>query len=665
MILWQCFPILHRYSLLTKHVKRLSLPTHITTFSLFKLLNFVLIIILILSNSKVYGQFPPNNSGRPNYGQGNPNQTPQQQEEDSGPDTTIYMYVLLDNILKKTNMVDTAANIQFLHRDQIWRDGKEQYNTGNRGSATSPLRYRPVINTGFNTGYDQYDIYKLSTDNFRFYEQNRPLTELSFTQLANQQNLHVGAEFSRNFSDGLSVSLNYNRISQVGIYNNQATKSTNFGIGFRYKSKSDKYNAFLVFLQNANEEQNSGGVSTINDLSDNEFRASILTKLNNAKTRQQERTLALVQYLKLNDAKSKKWRVYLRNDLEYKPSYYRFSDNTLNTNSDSTFYGNLNIDTRGIRRYVTVNQIRNSFFINGERIAGVQGRVGLTFDHFNITNGNIPSNRTDLTLRFDGKVPIFSGLEMNTSAKLGLLNNAGNFDLSGKIDIKVSKIATLTAGAQIFRSEQSLNAKTLILNDQIIFSNNFTPSFGTILHTDLDIPKIGFQAGFAQNIVNNPVFWSLNFEPKQFSGVLSNTYFRVKQNFRVWKLHLDNQLHYQIFSNNLYPMPAFYSTHQFYFAGSAFKKVMELNIGLDVRLINDFEGGVYHPVYGEYVKTETNLPFFPAANLYLIARVSSFRAIVMLENFSQRFRNDINFDAVDHPQFDSKLRFGLYWLLKD
>jgi hypothetical protein len=109
LILWQCFLILHRYSLLTKHVKRLSLPKHITTFSLSKLLSFALIIILILSNSKVYGQYPPSNSGRPNYGQGNPNQTPPQQEEDSGPDTTIYMYVLLDNIFEKTNMVDTAA----------------------------------------------------------------------------------------------------------------------------------------------------------------------------------------------------------------------------------------------------------------------------------------------------------------------------------------------------------------------------------------------------------------------------------------------------------------------------------------------------------------------------------------------------------------------------
>ncbi|HMR89756.1 MAG TPA: hypothetical protein PKD51_16455 [Saprospiraceae bacterium] len=618
-----------------------------------------------MSSSIVYGQFLPNNSGRPNYGQGNPNQIPQQQEEDSGLDTTIYMYVLLDNIFEKTNMVDTAANIQFLHRDPIWRDGNEQYNTGNRGSATSPLRYRPVINTGFNTGYDQYNIYKLTTDNFRFYEQNRPLTELSFTQLANQQNLHVGAEFSRNFSDGLSVSLNYNRISQVGIYNNQATKSTNFGIGFRYKSKSDKYNAFLVFLQNANEEQNSGGLQNISDLVDNEFRASIITKLNNARTRQQERTLALVQYLKLNNAKSKTWRVYLRNDLEYKPSYFIFSDNTLNTNNDSTFYGNLNIDTRGIRRYVTVNQIRNTFFINGERIAGVQGRLGLTFDHFNITNGSTPSSRTDLTLRFDGKVPIFSGLEMNTSAKLGLLNNAGNFDVSGKIDIKVSKIAKLASGIQVFRSEQSLHTNSLIINDQIIFTNNFTPSFGTILQADLDVPTLRFQAGFAQNIVNNPVFWNKDFLPTQLTGVLSNTYFRLKQNFRIWRIHLDNQFHYQVFSNNLYPLPSYYSTHQLYYSGSAFKKVMDLNIGLDVRLVDDFEGGVYHPVYGEFVKTDTNLPFFPAANLYLIARVSSFRAIIMLENFSQRFRNDINFDAIGHPQFDSKLRFGLYWLLKD
>ena len=65
---------------------------------------------------------------------------------------------------------------------------------------------------------------------------------------------------------------------------------------------------------------------------------------------------------------------------------------------------------------------------------------------------------------------------MNTSAKLGLLNNAGNFDVSGKIDINVSKFAVLSSGIQLFRSEQALNANTLIINDQAIFSNDFSIS---------------------------------------------------------------------------------------------------------------------------------------------------------------------------------------------
>ncbi len=64
-------------------------------------------------------------------------------------------------------------------------------------------------------------------------------------------------------------------------------------------------------------------------------------------------------------------------------------------------------------------------------------------------------------------------------------------------------------------------------------------------------------------------------------------------------------------------------------------------------------------------QTDTSLPFYPASNLFISVRISSFRAMFIMENFSQYFRNDYNFDIVNHPQFDPKFRMGFRWLLKD
>jgi Putative porin len=93
--------------------------------------------------------------------------------------------------------------------------------------------------------------------------------------------------------------------------------------------------------------------------------------------------------------------------------------------------------------------------------------------------------------------------------------------------------------------------------------------------------------------------------------------------------------------------------------------VMDVNIGIDARFIADYDGPTFQPLFGEFSQSNTTLPFFPAANFYLLARVSSFRVMVVMENFTQYFRDDYNFDVINHPQFDPKLRFGIQWLLKD
>lgn len=49
------------------------------------------------------------------------------------------------------------------------------------------------------------------------------------------------------------------------------------------------------------------------------------------------------------------------------PSYYKFSDVSINDNNDSIFYHELPVENRGIRRYVSANQLSNGFYVNGEK----------------------------------------------------------------------------------------------------------------------------------------------------------------------------------------------------------------------------------------------------------------------------------------------------------
>jgi len=599
-----------------------------------------------------------------NFGQGSNSPTPVSDEVIDGPDSTVYEYLLTDNIFEKYTLKDSLANTKFLHRNTMQLSGHEIINTGNFGSATFPLIYSPKISTGFNTGYNQYKTYQLNLENFRFFEQNRPIADLYFSQLGNQENINVGANFSRNFSDGLSVSLNYNRISQKGFYNGQDTKSTAFGFGLRYKSPGEKYNAFLIFMHNANEEGHIGGIIDPEDLND-QFKKDIPVILNEASTRQQERNLSFIQYYKLNSTTNKTWRIYLKNEFKYIPSYFRFSDVKINNKNDSTFYGGIPIDPRGIRRYLDITQLSNGFYINGERIKGVQGRLGLILDHYTINNIPTDSKRTDVTATFDGKIPFYKSLLLETNAKLGLLKNLGNFDLKGKLNLNISKIATLQGNIRLFRSEPAYNSTQLNINEIIVLDTSFVKPVGTIFNAEISVPNIKFSAGITQSLITNPVYWNNQSQPVQYDGLFTATYIRLAQNVKAGPFHLDNQLHFQILNPKIYPTPSLYSTHQLYYAGTWFNKVMDVNIGIDTRLIADYDGPLFQPLYGEFILSTTTLPFFPAANFYLLSRVSSFRVMIIMENFGQYFRKDYNFDVLNHPQFDPKLRFGIQWLLKD
>lgn len=580
-----------------------------------------------------------------------------------GPDTTIYKYVHVNDIFNPVEVKDTLANTPFLHKISF-SNGGEYVSTGNYGAAVMSLFPQEEVNTGFNTGYTQYRYYQTTKDNFKFFEQNRPLSDVYFTQLGNQENIAVGANFSRNFDKGLSISLNYNRLSQRGFYNGQDTKTTSFAVGMRYKSPSERYNAILMFIHNANEEGHTGGIKDAT-LSDESFRRIISVKLANAATRHQERNISFIQYYKLNSAKNKDWKLYLKNDFSFAPSYYKFSDTNINTAQDTAYYSPWPFLPKGIRRYLDVQKVSNGFYINGEKTKGVAGSLGIIYDQFSITDSPTKTSRTDLTAVADGKIPIKNIVALDVKGKLGLGANIGTFDFMGGLGLNLGKIAQLYGSVKLFSSEPQYRMTHLNINNEVLQDTSLSNPFGTIISGALTIPSIHLKATLNQSVVSNPIYWPAQQFAQQFDGVFTLSQLHVSHKLSIKRLHFDNDLYFQLQSNDLLPLPNFFSTHQLYYGDYWFKKALQINIGLDARMIPEYKGPAYHPLYGAYQLSDTTLPFFPAANFFITAQISAFRAMFVMENFSQYWIDDQNFDVVGHPQNDPVFRMCFQWLLKD
>ncbi len=586
-------------------------------------------------------------------------------DQQTGPDSTVYQYYLLDSPSLVQDIQDSLADIAFLHKYTEWNLREPALHTGNVGSAVMPLLYHMPVYTGFAMGYEQYRPYQIRQDNFRFYKQNRPITDVYFSQLATQENIMAGAAFSRNFKGGLSLSLNYLRISQKGFYNAQKTRSTAFGLGMHYESPSKRYRMFLLFTNNANEESHNGGVVQGANLNE-QFKQVIPVTLSSADTRQQERHISVTQYYSLQKEPEKPSSWFLSNHTSYQPSYYKYADKEIDS-LDQVFYGGLALDSRGIRRYTSVNQFQNAFYLHGRHRTGIDGRAGITVDLFNISSATPESSywRTDVTATFDGNVPIARSLLIDTKMRLGLGQNTGNVDIRGNVRLVAGKVGSLLAGARFFRSENPYRTLQLDLNNDNAFTNSYAKPFGTSLSATLVIPRLRSRVGFEQMLIQNPVYFREDGLPVQSENVLSLSRLLASVSFRLGHFGAENTACLQLQSTALYPLPPWFTSHQVYYSGTWFKKVMDVSMGLDGRLLAAYKGPAYQPLFGAYHLSDNDLPMTPILNVFFMARISSFRAKFIMENIGQLLFSDRKFSIENHPFNPPALRFGVQWLLKD
>ena len=92
----------------------------------------------------------------------------------------------------------TVIDSTILHFEEynvVQRDGIEYLNMGNTGSAAYPTVYSIDKHMGFNTGYNQYDIYKYQRDSIKHYQVIRPYTEVSLMFGLNKESV-ITAKFA-------------------------------------------------------------------------------------------------------------------------------------------------------------------------------------------------------------------------------------------------------------------------------------------------------------------------------------------------------------------------------------------------------------------------------------------------------------------------------------
>lgn len=609
-------------------------------------------------------------------------------------DTFGIYYLFAQTPWEFTSKKDTLLK-NFQQYDPVRQRKLDLAHLGNLGSATNYLVYTPRLREGFDVGLHQYDIYHTTGRTLPYYLLQNPFTVINFTRGAEQADSYFTAQFGRNFANGLSFTLDYKRVSQLGDqvqYLNENNRNTAIATGLWYKSKKEKYEAFFSYAANTIEQKDNGGVyeqaarDTLFGFLYRMVPSDFPVVLSNGKTRHAHRELSYTHYYKLNpgtaDSTGRVKRAFiLGHEAVYNDTYYKFSDD-YDSGDTIRFYKwfpDLQTDERGMRFYLKHKKVQNSFRIFTYKKAGNDKKdltaatrdffeAGISHTWHNIQQeGTADTILNDILLRGQLHFQPKKGLWLKTYAHLGLGNNAGDYRLNGELFIDLGKAGEISVSAtnQLYRPD--LLQTRFYLTQRQVWQTDFKRTLETNVQADYLIPFVNIKATGGYHLLNNYIYFDTLAMPRQTGVPISITQLILEKNIKIGAFHLDNTIALQAASESYIRIPGIFGKHSLYFDARWFKQKLDLQMGFDVRYTDTYYGNYYNPATGRFqLEDRQQIQFFPNADIWLTIKITKFRGFAKFENFSTLLSpQQLHYVTAYHPNPKPILRLGLSWKLLD
>ena len=557
---------------------------------------------------------------------------------------------------------------------------------GNLGTAHTPIVFQPVFRRGLDIGLHQYDLYKKSAKEVAFYRMQRPVADLFYSQGPQQSDLMVQAQFARNFAKEVQFVLDYGRISQLGQasqYPNQNTRNTALAGGWKFQGWKGKYRAFLTFAGNTIDAQDNGGVDSLPLLDVNNPTGPQTAEVasETAQTRHQNRELSYTHFIQLTPKKDSLGnpvgRSYLvRHRLGWNAGYYKFFDESP-SEAPGRLYGPLQIDDRGLRHYLEYKRLENEFNI-GTLLLNRKGKtaldgpsdlleVGVAHTLHWVKQEPAKTFVNNLFLTGEWQFHPIDRFELNTYAHLGLLGNAGDYRLSGSLNIDLRPVGRIQAFAISQAYEPTLLEEQLYVNQRPLWEGNFKKTFATTLGGLYQLPALELELGAQYHLLNNYVYFDTTGIASQTATPTSILQLTFRNRLRVWRLHFDNWLALQQTDQDALRLPLLFGKHSFYYEGRWFKRVFHIQLGLDLRYTTAYYANFYQPLTGQFqLQNNFEVPFYPAVDAFATFQVGALRGFIKQENVALLIhpKDPFYYQVPYYAQPYAALRFGLRWLLR-
>ena len=576
---------------------------------------------------------------------------------------------------------------------------------GEVGHPHKQLLYQPIIREGVDLGFHQFDLYLRPSEKVRFFDNPKPYTEAYYSSTTSQEELVMTAIASIKLAKQINGAIDYRRINHAGLYQNSNNKHTNFSFSAWYESKNKRHRAYVSYLANTILQKNNGGLVDINNIATGgtfDSRALVAVNLEDSQTEYYKKEVTLTNYFYLNRLtqspvappkpdslsgkplplevpKKSKINLLAMHEISYERVIHKFFDSS--PADDTLVYGDLMVDTRGLRNYMDYHKIENEFKIRVE----YNGQLDIGLKHKVFFLNQEPKDTVLNNLFLIGKWNLKTKNDrfgLQAKAHFGILDNGGDYLIDGQAYLSLDKFGRLDARLMSQRYSPSLMQYRLFISQQEIWNNAFAKPIETSLMATYSLPKTKTTLHFQNHLINNFIYSDSLATPQQAQNVVNIIQFLVSQNFKIGSFHLDNTVGVQQVSNtDILRVPTFVSKHSMYFEGYVFKRAAFARLGVDVRYNTSYLGDNYQPATGQfYLQNNTMLNDIPLIDAFLSFKVQTFRAFIKVENLNELIwgnnytingktffvANPIHMEyAPNYASRDMTIRFGIHWRFYD
>lgn len=593
----------------------------------------------------------------------------------------------------KTADLDTSYNYHFYDYPFLRKDVNATW----LGVAGGPLQYYDADKRDEEANvlfFSPLRAWTYDSSDAPSFNTKTPATELAYYGnpfgATNQEEINLRFMTTQNITPELNATFELNKWGAGGNLQRQHTTSYHLNTGVNYLGR--KYALHAGWLHDNDQAQENGGVAHLSDIRDTTLNSRELeVNLSNAESNTKRDVVYLNQNFRIPLGRDSltATTAFIGHSSEFSSYRRTYNDNITNSYGRAFYRDVFNLnpsrsnDTLGVMKldnkvYMRLQPWKEDFYISKIDVGIGDKLVRYTSAQKNedssVSYGKVFENNVYAYAGANGMVSKY--FDWNARGRITFLGyEAGDFDIDAnavfsmypfrrnrKAPIKIgANFSTRLTAADYYMQHMLLN--------HFAWENDFSKRSDTRISGFVDIPSWKFRAEASYNIMANTVYFDNLGIIRQSDHPVNVIGVNLREEFVLWKFHLDNRVLLQFSSDNeVMPVPLVALNLRYYLQIEAVKNVLQMQLGANMLYNTKWNLPAYNPNLGVfYNQNEMAMGNCPIIDVFVNMQWKKACIFIKMENIGNGWPLKkgkdyfTSYGYIHAQRHFENIKFGIFW----